>query len=176
MYQSIETEYNGTRYRSRTEARHAMMMDRAGISFQYEPDGYAFEDNGRRYVPDFWVHDWDSFLEVKPDGFAMIHGEWPEERCKCEVLNEATGKDVLMACGSPDLTMRLNLFQANKVSWRHVYLANYAPAHAILTAKKHRFDWNDERSTARRRFSGEGSIGLLATNIMKGIRKGGELK
>jgi hypothetical protein len=175
MFWSIETAYNGTLYRSRTEARYALMFDRAGILFQYEPDGFAFEEKGHRYVPDFWVLSWDSFLEVKPDTFRLKRGEWPDERCKCELLNEATNKDVFLACGSPDLPLRLNLFQSDKIGWQDVYLASRVPGHAILTAKKHRFDWRKApRERPRRMFTGEGSIGDIATRLLSNLRKDSE--
>jgi hypothetical protein len=167
MFWSIETPYNGTMYRSRTEARYALMFECADIDFQYEPDGYEFEERGRKYIPDFWVPSWNSFLEVKPDSFRLIPGDWSDERCKCEVLNEATNRDVLLAAGSPSLSLRLNLFQADRIGWRDVYLATYVPGHAILAAKQHRFDWRKTpRERPRRGFNGEGSIGGIANSIL----------
>lgn len=172
MFQSIEQIHNGTRYRSRTEARYALMFERAGIEYQYEPEGYAFAEKGRRYVPDFWVPKWDSFLEVKPDGFSLWPGDWPDERCKCEVLNEATGKNVFLAAGSPSLSLRLNLFQSDKFGWGDVYLANLVPAHSILAAKQHRFDWRKGPRERPRRFTGRNSIGDAASRILGKVKIG----
>lgn len=166
MFRNMETEYGGTTYRSRTEARYAQMFDRAGIEFQYEPDAFAFEEKGTCYVPDFWVPQWDSFLEVKGDHIRLCRGEWPEERCKCELLNEATGRDVLLACGSPSLSLRLQVFEADRIGWRDVYLATLVPASAILATKKYRFDWRRSPTPRQRTFTGDGSIGDLASSIL----------
>jgi hypothetical protein len=48
----IETEYKGYRFRSRLEARWAVFFDAIGIKWEYEPEGYQFED-GTMYLPDF---------------------------------------------------------------------------------------------------------------------------
>ena len=65
----IETYYNGYRFRSRLEARVAVLFDRANIKYQYEPEG--FESDGVCYLPDFYLPDEDFYVEVKPirDGF-----------------------------------------------------------------------------------------------------------
>lgn len=170
MFRNMETEYGGTTYRSRTEARYAQMLDHAGIEFQYEPDGFAFEENGTCYVPDFWVPQWNSFLEIKGDHIRLERGEWPEERCKCELLNEATGRDVLLACGSPSLSLRLQHFQADRMGWRDVYLATLVPAHAILATKKHRFDWRRSPFSKPRRFTGDGAIGDIAARLLNNLK------
>ncbi len=174
MFWSYETAYNGTVYRSRTEARYAVAFDHAGIEFQYEPDGYLFEEGGRSYVPDFWVPAWSSFLEVKPDWFTLTPGEWPDERCKCEVLNEATKKDVLLACGSPSLSRILNVFQADRLGWQDVYLANYLSASAILAGKRYRFDWRKEpREKPRPIYTGDGVIGDVVRDLIPKFRPRG---
>ena len=49
---AIETEYNGYRFRSRKEARFAVMLDALGIPWLYEPEGLALS-NGMQYLPDF---------------------------------------------------------------------------------------------------------------------------
>ena len=69
----IETIYNGFRFRSRLEARWAVFFDAMGIKYEYEPDGYEFDD-GTKYLPDFLIHvrhrsctdEWEPvFAEVK---------------------------------------------------------------------------------------------------------------
>jgi len=63
---AIETIYpwpDGTRFRSRLEARWAIVLDRLDISWQYEAQGYEFD--GTRYLPDFYLPDWDMYIEVK---------------------------------------------------------------------------------------------------------------
>jgi hypothetical protein len=51
---AIETRYKGRLFRSRLEARYAVLFDELAIAWDYEPEGYVFED-GTRYLPDFWL-------------------------------------------------------------------------------------------------------------------------
>lgn len=51
----IETIYNGHRFRSRLEARWAVFFDACGIDYEYEPEGFQFED-GTKYLPDFLIY------------------------------------------------------------------------------------------------------------------------
>ena len=60
----IETEYNGYRFRSRLEARWAVFYDKAGIPYQYEPEGFVLED-GTHYLPDFYLPWFNAYVEVK---------------------------------------------------------------------------------------------------------------
>lgn len=53
---AIETEYKGYRFRSRLEARWAIFFDACNMEWEYEPEGFYFED-GVQYLPDFLVHD-----------------------------------------------------------------------------------------------------------------------
>jgi hypothetical protein len=61
---AIETEYAGCRFRSRLEARWAVVFDHLGIPWEYEPDG--LEVDGVRYLPDFRMPTRDGlYVEVK---------------------------------------------------------------------------------------------------------------
>ena len=60
----IETIYNGYRFRSRLEARWAVFFDAAGIKYQYESEGFEL-DNGVRYLPDFYLPEFNIFVEIK---------------------------------------------------------------------------------------------------------------
>lgn len=51
---AIETRYKGRLFRSRLEARYAVLFDALGIQWDYEPEGFEFSD-GTRYLPDFWL-------------------------------------------------------------------------------------------------------------------------
>ena len=62
---AIETEYNGYRFRSRLEARVAVLFSDAGIAYEYEPEGYQLDD-GTMYLPDFYLPEEDIHVEVKP--------------------------------------------------------------------------------------------------------------
>ena len=64
MIKAIETEYNGYKFRSRLEARWAVFFDSVGIKWEYESEGYILPD-GTKYLPDFYLLDYDWFVEVK---------------------------------------------------------------------------------------------------------------
>lgn len=78
---AIETIYKGHRFRSRLEARYAVVFDMLGIEWQYEPQGFEcgqrltkslwWADYPRiNYLPDFWLPREKVFVEVK--------GQFPE--------------------------------------------------------------------------------------------------
>jgi hypothetical protein len=71
---AIETRYKGHRFRSRLEARWAVVFDAAGIEWRYEDQGYELEqtpllmeNGGSYYLPDFWLPQLNMFFEVKGD-------------------------------------------------------------------------------------------------------------
>jgi len=70
--QAIETEYKGYRFRSRLEARWAVFFDEAGICWEYEKEGFEFDD--MRYLPDFYLPESNVWVEIKgemPGGAEM---------------------------------------------------------------------------------------------------------
>ena len=73
---AIETYYKGCRFRSRLEARWAVFFDAAGIKYEYEPDGFEFynceTDTTDRYLPDFYLPQFDCYAEVKPSVQKLI--------------------------------------------------------------------------------------------------------
>ncbi|MEP7194596.1 MAG: hypothetical protein ABI903_17245 [Actinomycetota bacterium] len=66
---AIETRYAGCRFRSRLEARYAVLFDTLGITWQYEPQGFKVGGvNGspeRYYLPDFYLPNPGIWVEVK---------------------------------------------------------------------------------------------------------------
>jgi hypothetical protein len=64
---AIETRYNGYRFRSRLEAKWAIFFDQCAIKYEYEPDGVILPD-GTGYLPDFYLPDFKTYVEVKRDG------------------------------------------------------------------------------------------------------------
>lgn len=48
---------------SRLEVLFAEWLDRQELSWYYEPPARLLS-NGRRYQPDFWVDNWESYVEV----------------------------------------------------------------------------------------------------------------
>lgn len=63
MIKAIETSYAGCRFRSRLEARWAVFMDRLGIPWEYEPQGFHLPSGP--YLPDFWLPGAQAWIEVK---------------------------------------------------------------------------------------------------------------
>lgn len=84
----IETYYNGYRFRSRLEARWAVFFDAAGIRYEYEPEGFNLGD-GYYYLPDFYLPDYDVWVEIKGKQLTGEEREKIERFCaaKCDTAN-----------------------------------------------------------------------------------------
>lgn len=91
-FKVIETRYNGYHFRSRLEARWAVFFDTLGIKYHYEPEGYDLE--GAWYLPDFWLPDYNSFMEIKPTTPTS------EEMLKASQLALYTGKQAYIVAGN----------------------------------------------------------------------------
>ena len=72
-HKSLPTYYKGITFRSRLEARWAIILDELAISWEYEPEPILIEHPGISsepyesfgYLPDFYLPKYDSFLEIK---------------------------------------------------------------------------------------------------------------
>lgn len=91
---AIETRWNGYRFRSRTEARWAVLLNRLGIQFEYELEGYSLP-SGVAYLPDFYLPKLNCILEVKPD--------LESDLSKPAELAASIAIPVYVACGSPKM-------------------------------------------------------------------------
>lgn len=87
----IPTRWDGVTYRSRTEARWAAFFGLAGIPAEYEVEGYDLA--GTWYLPDFFVSDWNLFIEVKPTDPTA------EELRKAGLLQSLSGCRCLIVVG-----------------------------------------------------------------------------
>jgi hypothetical protein len=96
--EAIETEWHGYHFRSRLEARHAIVLDYLNLVFEYEREGYRFPD-GTCYLCDYhidkqdcWIGD-ACWLEVK--------GQEPtnEEEHKAELLAKYSKRNVYIFFG-----------------------------------------------------------------------------
>lgn len=66
---AIETVYKGYKFRSRLEARWAIVFDSLGLEWEYEKQGYDLAEHGL-YLPDFSIQTKDGLMwfgEVKGD-------------------------------------------------------------------------------------------------------------
>jgi len=54
---AIPTTYKGWKFRSRSEARWAVLFSELGIDFEYEPQGFRIRNGNRKhyYLPDFII-------------------------------------------------------------------------------------------------------------------------
>lgn len=109
----IETIWNGSRFRSRLEARWAVFFNQLGIEYEYEKEGYELPSG--RYLPDFWLPDTKlittTCFDIDINGLILNEpGLWVEikpnqaswkERKKLYELGEATKFPVLLLCGVP---------------------------------------------------------------------------
>lgn len=85
---AIPTRYKGYHFRSRSEARCAVFFDSLGIVWNYEQEGYAL--NSGCYLPDFYLPNARSFLEIKPG--AAGEGDVP----KWKELVDLTGNSLVI--------------------------------------------------------------------------------
>ncbi len=91
---ALPTQWHGTTFRSRLEARWAIFLDAADVRWLYEPEGFALPSGA--YLPDFRLPDLDAWLEIKPEGKneKAEHLLWE--------LGDATNSRAFLAYGFPD--------------------------------------------------------------------------
>ncbi len=83
---AVPTRYGDTTFRSRLEADWAATLDGNGIRWEYEPETLTL-DSGTLYLPDFWLPELGTWIEVKGPGIPRT--EKAEElartrTCRCE--------------------------------------------------------------------------------------------
>ena len=145
----IETRYKGCRFRSRTEARWAVYFDAVGVKWEYEPEGFEFEDGhpfretdggmsfaaGGRYLPDFRIlrKGVVVWAEVKGAEFT------PGERELCELLVINTHQPCLLLAGIPEPVPYPVLLP--RAGWLAVKEATFVPQRdATRAARSARFE------------------------------------
>lgn len=85
--------YRGLTFRSRLEARWAMVFDELGLSFEYEPK--AFETPAGWYLPDFHLPDLGLWVEIKPKAPDV------DEEIKFQSLAKQHASYALLLAGLP---------------------------------------------------------------------------
>lgn len=156
---TIQTTYRGTKYRSRTEARWAVLFDYSGVGFQYEPEGFNLPSG--RYVPDFWL-DMGCYFEVKPEECEAGPGHYTRERFVAEDLASLKSKAVAMACGSPSEEIDLLWFEPDAICPDCKPITDFFTPWQIRYAKAYRFDWRAEPFQ---------QVGMSAWNVLKDVRQ-----
>lgn len=95
--EAIETEFEGVKCRSRTEARWAVFLQHLGLYFKYESKLETLS-SGVKYLPDFFIHDFNVYFEVKPSNEDVV----TEECSKARTLAKDTkDRQVWLAMGPP---------------------------------------------------------------------------
>jgi len=94
-FKSKPTWYEGVNYRSRTEARWAVLFDLLGLQFVYEIE--KLDVNGVSAHPDFYLCRSDTWIEVGP-AVIEIH---EEKQDKAQRLADSSGRPVLITMGFP---------------------------------------------------------------------------
>jgi hypothetical protein len=99
--QAITTKFCGYRFRSRLEARWAVFFDALGLNWTYEPEGFNLD--GDWYLPDFWIEDWQSWVEIKAENVKAASMRHPGDFAwiLCNKLADLSGKRVLLIQGQP---------------------------------------------------------------------------
>lgn len=93
---SKKTEYNGQKYRSKTEADVAKTLEKLPYTVRYEDYLATFNDEDQ-YLPDFYIEDIDLFIEVR--GYDTEDGNRKIEKFANQIVN---GKSVDNVLGPED--------------------------------------------------------------------------
>lgn len=97
MIRARRTTYQGITFRSRLEARWAQFMDLLAIPWEYEKE--LVDLDSLRYLPDFHLPSFNSWLEIKGEihtdevGLTIV--------TKCEQLAKKTDMPVILAFHDP---------------------------------------------------------------------------
>ena len=95
---AIETWFGGVLYRSRLEARWAVVFDRLDILVEYEPEG--FTHGAECYLPDFQLVETGDYVSIKPDRSAVNPVEWTKE-IRWQGIFAEGGKVLWIIAGQP---------------------------------------------------------------------------
>lgn len=96
---AIETIFDGTKFRSRLEAKWAVTFKQLGVEALYEPEGW--EHGGEFYLPDFSIPEWRKYISIKPlADYAQNTKAFEKE---LEWLREfsCNGMPMWLICGEP---------------------------------------------------------------------------
>ena len=144
MQRAIETRYKQRLFRSRLEARYAVLFDALEIKWDYEPEGFDL-GGGLWYLPDFFLHMPASTVEARkyPGAgyWAEIKGKDPTEaeKHKFSLLCKQTGHSGYIFTGSPGegRTFRCNRPGHQNPNVGKVYEEGMGEQHSVFNLK-----WN----------------------------------
>ncbi len=93
------TEYNGTKFRSTYEATYAEWLDKNNIKWQYEH--WTFNLGDTTYTPDFYLPEYDKYIEVK--------GYWREDAKEKFVLFRSKFQNIRIRIVNENLIKSIRL-------------------------------------------------------------------
>lgn len=102
----LETVYQGYRMRNRLEARWAVFFDELRLPWEYELEGFEVGD-GIHYLPDFFLPDYDLFVEIKPSLSLLSKPDWDK------LARFISHHNMLLVAGTPG-TEQMFLFPADE--------------------------------------------------------------
>lgn len=152
----IQTYYDGHWFRSRLEARWAVFFNSGLIKYDYEPEGFTLSD-GTCYLPDFYLPDYDIYVEVKrdtEDGIADVEN-------KCEKIIQWGGpiKKLLVLSNVPEgkspdggiWHFPIRYWHAGEAAWGWAFFCDaYDNTVMVSIPQDLRSDWYLWRSKKRR--------------------------
>jgi hypothetical protein len=115
MLESIDTIYDGHRFRSRLEARWAVFFKKLSIKYEYEKEGFNLEGNW--YLPDFWLPKQKCWIEIK--------GEEPTEKENelAHKLSHYSGYNVYIFFGQIEIPDEHGAYLYDSLElWDHHYI------------------------------------------------------
>jgi len=100
MIKPIETVYKGYRFRSRTEARWAIVFDTINLVWEYEKEGYDLKELGW-YLPDFNIPKQPTTISDRI--IIEIKGDIPTdlELSRAQLLSNGLSCPVIILAGIP---------------------------------------------------------------------------
>lgn len=75
-----ETIHNGVKIRYASEAGYARLLDEGGVAWEYEPRSYS--SAAGHYLPDFYLPESNTFVEIKPSTLPEGDLRGAEERMR----------------------------------------------------------------------------------------------
>lgn len=101
---AIETVYKGYKFRSRLEARWAIVFNELGVDFSYEPDGYDLGKFGK-YLPDFYLPDTMERFGPKKGVFVEIKPTAEIDHDKYDAFSDLTREIIVVFTGAPIVSL-----------------------------------------------------------------------
>ena len=138
----IKPKYNGIKFRSHLEAKWAVFFDTVGIEYCYEPQGYRTVV-GDCYLPDFYLPQFDAYVEVKGD-----EQRYHDDLLKMKRIIAGRGTPIrkLLVLGDVPYTE-----ESNGVYWYPVLY--YHPLKLCVLCEWRPIIWVDEEEHAKICFS-----------------------